>query len=126
MALTRGKKAKGGGDHGIAWTDPRRFERQPQGIGARGAANGMGHPAFFRGGTLKLRHLGAHDEILRGKDGFYGLEQQRPDGAIFTRKVQAWHPQRAGGLLAVSHVGNGSTATSRRHIAHGMHLMHQD
>ena len=74
----------------------------------------MGHPAFFRGGALKFRHLGAHDEALRGKNAFYGLEEHRPDGAIFARKVQAGHPQRGTGwtFFPVSHVGNGSTAKS--------------
>ncbi len=60
----RGEEAKSGGDHGIAWTNPRRFERQPQGICARGATNSVGHAAFLRGGMLKLRHLGAQNEIL--------------------------------------------------------------
>ncbi len=60
----RGEEAEGGGDDGIARTDARRFERQPQGIRARGAADRVGHAAFLRGGALKLRHLGAQNEIL--------------------------------------------------------------
>ena len=68
----------------------------------------MGHAAFFLDGALKLRHLRAHDEILLGKDAFHGLEEQRPDGAIFTRKVQAWHPQRGTDwtFFPVSHIRN--------------------
>ena len=60
----------------------------------------MGHAAFFRSGVLKFRYLGAHDEVLRGKDAFYGLEEHRPDGAIFARKVQAWHPQQGDSFLS--------------------------
>jgi hypothetical protein len=47
---------------------------------------------------------------LRGKDAFDGLEQDRADGAIFTRKVQAGHPQRGTGrtFFPVSHIRNGT------------------
>jgi hypothetical protein len=49
---------------------------------------------------------------LRGKDAFYCLQEQRADGAIFARKVQARHPQRGGiwTFFPVSHVGNVSIA----------------
>src|ERR1700733_3382595 len=106
------EKAECCGDNRVAGADARPLKRQPESIRARGTADGMGHAAFFRSGVLKLRHLGAHDEVLRGKNTLYGLKQQRANGAIFARKVQARHPQRGGiwTFSAVSHVGNVSIA----------------
>jgi len=124
-----GEEAEAGSDDRVTRADARPFERQPQSICARRAADGMGHATFFRGSALKFRYLGAHNEFLRGEDGFYSLEQQRPDEAIFARKVENRysdrHSQRGsarrddricapgnpgrGSFFPVSHVRNVST-----------------
>ena len=117
----------------VARADARRGERQPQSVGARGAADGVTHATFFLSGALKFRQLWAHDEFLCGEDGFHRLEEQRTDEAIFPRKIQNRHSNRRemgrtwvagcpgrGSFFPVSHVGNVSTAihnTQSRQVA---------
>ena len=71
----------------------------------------MGQAEFLLDGVLKLGHLAAHNEILRGEDRFHCFQQQRPDGAIFARKIQTGHLRRGAvwTFLPVSHVADFNT-----------------
>ncbi len=61
----RGEKAERGGDDRHAGADAGGGQRQPEGVGARGAAHGVGHAQLLGRGPLKGGDRLAKDELLR-------------------------------------------------------------
>ena len=64
----RGEEAEGGGDDGMAGANSGGGQRQPEGVGARGAADGVGHAQLLRRGFFKGGNRLAQNELLRGQD----------------------------------------------------------
>jgi len=92
-----GEEAEGGGEDGVllmaagglgAVADSGGGESKPEGVGAAGAADGVGRGAGEGGGALEGFDLGAEDEALRGADLSDGLHDLFSDGGELAGEVE--------------------------------------
>ncbi len=88
MALTEAKKLKGVVRTAAARADSGGGQRQPQGIGARGAAHGVGHAQLPGCGLLKGGHLLAKDKLLRLKHMPEGFQQFLVERLVLALQVE--------------------------------------
>ena len=101
----RGEEAERGGDHGHAGADARGGLSQPQGIGARGAADGVGHAQTLFRCPLEGGHGFTEDELLRLQHMPKSFKQFRMERTILAFQVQ--HGDRLGGWCGTGR-GNSS------------------
>src|ERR1035437_6117124 len=107
----RGEEAEGGGDDGLAgagvptdgsWSVGWRADfgggqRQPKGVCARGAADGVGHAQPLRCGFFKGGDGLAENELLRGQDLTESVQKFLMEGLILAFEVQHGHRLGGGG-----------------------------
>ena len=91
-----GEKAERGGDDSVAGADAGGGQRQPEGIGAGGAAQCVGHAQLPGSGALKGGYLLAKDELLSLKDSPDRIQQFLVERAVLALEVQ--HGDGLGGL----------------------------
>ena len=89
----RGEKAEGRGDDGLAGPNPGGGQRQPQRVGARGAAKGVGHAQLPGRGLLKGGDRLAENELLRLKHMAERLQQFLLERLVLALQVE--HGNRA-------------------------------
>ena len=87
-AADGGEEAEGRGDDGGAGADVEGGEGEPEGVGAAGAADGVGYAAGGGGGLLEAVDLGTEDEALTGTDGFDGREDLFADLGVLAAEVE--------------------------------------
>ena len=91
----RGEEAERGGDDGRTGADSGGGQGQPEGIGARGAAQRVGHAQLLLGGALKGGYRLAKDELLRLKHVGDRIQQFLVERTVLALEVQ--HGHRLGG-----------------------------
>ncbi len=95
MALVEAKKLKGVVTTAWPGDDSGGGQSQPEGVGARGAADGVGHAQLLRSGFFKGGNRLTQNELLRGQDLAEGLHEFPVEGLILALEVQ--HGHRLGG-----------------------------
>ena len=95
MELTEAKKLKGVVTTAMPEPDAGGGQGQPQGIGARGAAHGVGHAQLRGCGLLECGYRLAKDELLRLKHMVHRIQQFPVERAVLALEVQ--HGYRLGG-----------------------------
>ena len=95
------KKLKGRGDDGVSGADSGGGHGQPEGVGAAGAADGVGHGAGGRGGVLEAGDLRAEDELLRVADAFDGGKNFLANPGKLAGEIE--HRNRLGVVRHVCH-----------------------
>ena len=95
------EEAEGRRDDGAAWlclaggvADACGGQREPEGVGSAGAADGVGDMAGLGGGGFKGGDLGAEDEALRGADGLDGGHELVAQLGKLSREVEHRHGLR--------------------------------
>ena len=91
----RGEEAEGSGDDGRAGADSGGGQGQPESVGARGAAHGVGHAQLDSGGFFKGGYRIAENELLRLKHLPDRVQQLLVERAVLAFEVQ--HGHRLGG-----------------------------
>ena len=105
MAADRGEKAEGGGDDGVAGADSGGGQRQPESVGARGAADGVGHAQLRGGGLFKCGNRLAEDKLLRLQYMADGFQQFLVEGLVLAFEVEHGHGLWAGAGLQADLAG---------------------
>ena len=91
MALTEAKKLKGVVTTACAGADAGGGQRQPESVGARGAADGVGHAQLRSGGLFKGGYRLAKNELLRLKHMPDRVQQFLVERAVLALEVQHGH-----------------------------------
>ena len=98
MELTEAKKLNGVVRTAEPCADARGSQRQPEGVGPRRAAEGVGHAQLAGSGLLKGGNLLAKNELLRLKHMAHRLQQFLVQGLVLALQVE--HGNGLGGLVA--------------------------
>ena len=83
-----GNEGEGDGDDFIAGSDAEGHEREQDGVGAGGAANGMFDSDISRDRFLEGLHLGAENEVLGGENATYRRLHFRLDLLILRTEIE--------------------------------------
>ena len=108
----RGEEAERGGDHGYAGADAGGGQCQPQRVGARGAAQRVGHAQMLLGGALKGGYRLAQDKLLPLKHLLDRFQQLPVEWQVLAFEVQHRHRLRRFGRIPVRTRGRG------KHVFH--------
>ena len=114
IAADRSKKAERGGYNAHSGANSGRGQRQPQGVGARRAAQRVPHAQLLLRGALKGRHMLAKNELLR----FQHLPKRIQQFLVNAHGIGASGPASARAIGAVDRPRLPNHEVGRRCLAH--------
>ena len=94
-----GEEAERGGDDGVAGADAGGGQRQPEGVGAGGAADGVGHAELLGGCAFKCGDRLTEDKLLRLQYMADGFEQFVVERLVLAFEVEHGTGCEAGAAL---------------------------